>query len=236
MMKNLRAGKRVFTVIVVIALLASVTAATMHAFALQPVTLTLIGGTGTITKNQDDILAMPSISGDGGTRTSSGKISNVGTYAGVSVLYVCNLVGGITSDSIISLIDTTGTYIVNFTYQQVNDGQGFNTYNPTTGDAQAATQPLTLILAYSVNGSELASSSGPLRAVIVGSEGLLTEGTFWNKQIEKIQIYPAVPEYPIGAIFALTACFLTLVAYVAFKKGAGIAQLNTRRQELKRGN
>ena len=70
----------------------------------------------------------------------------------------------------------------------------------------------------------------------VGLRYAAWNGTFWNKQIEKIQIYPAVPEYPIGAIFALTACFLTLVAYVAFKKGAGIAQLNTRRQELKRGN
>jgi hypothetical protein len=206
-------NRGVFAACMMITLTAIAVAATMPVYALQAVTLTLTGGTGTITKTEVDIIAMPSTSGQGGTKSGGGSISNYGTYEGVSVLYLCNLVGGIDENSVIRTIDASGEYITDFTYEQVNDGQGFATYNPTTGEAQEATQPLTLILAYSLNGSELSGSSGPLRAVIVGPEGLLTSSSLWNKQVTQIVIIPDVPEYTILAWIACLAVFTILIVF-----------------------
>ncbi len=215
MERKIRINKRgVFVICIMMALIAMPIAATMQAYALQPVTLTIIGDMGTITKNEANILAMPSTTGQGATRGSSGSISNVGTYQGVSVMYLCNLVGGIGPNYTIRTIDVTGNYIVDFTYAQVHDGTGFTTYNPTTGAEQAPTQPLTLILAYSVNGSELSSSSGPLRAVIVGSEGLATSSQLWNKQVATVQLIPDIPEYTLFAWIACLAGFTIIFVYL----------------------
>lgn len=220
MARKIRISNRgVFTVCMMVTLIAIAVAATLPVYALQPVTLTLTNGTDTITKNEVDILSMPSTSGDGGTRKSSGSISNYGTYQGVSVLYLCNLIGGIDENSLIKAIDVTGEYITDFTYEQVNDGQGFTTYNQTTGEEQEATQPLTLILAYSVNGSELSASDGPLRAVIVGSEGLATSSQLWNKQVTTIEIVPDIPEYTILAWIACLAGFTILLVFAKSRKG-----------------
>ena len=214
MEKKIRINKSgIIAVGIMIALLAIPMAATMQAQALQPVTLTIIGDIGTITKNAADILAMPATSGQGGTLGSGGKISNIGEYAGVSVHYLCSLVGGIGPNYTIRLIDASGEYIVDFTYAQVHDGE-FTTYNPTTGEEQAATQPLTLILAYSVNGTELSSSSGPLRAVVVGSEGLLTSSQLWNKQVTTVQLIQDIPEYTLLAWIVCLSGFTILFVYL----------------------
>jgi hypothetical protein len=216
--KNRINNRGVFAACIMATLIAIAVAATIPVFALQPVTLTLTGDTGTITKNETDILAMPSTSGDGGTRKSSGSISNYGTYVGVSVLYLCDLVGGIDEVSTIRTIDSTGSFTQDFTYEQVNDGQGFDTFNPTTGAPQEATQPLTLILAYSYNGSELSESDGPLRAVIVGPEGLATTSSLWNKQVTTIEIIPDIPEYTILAWIACLAGFTILIVFAKSRK------------------
>ena len=219
MVRKIRISKRsVFAVCIMVTLIAVAVAATIPVFALQPVTLTLTNGTDTITKDETDILAMPSTSGDGGTRKSSGSISNYGTYEGVSVLYLCNLIGGIDENSLIKAIDVSGEYSVDFTYEQVNDGQGFTTYNPTTGEEQEATQPLTLILAYSLNGSELEAGTGPLRVAIVGSEGLATTSSLWNKEVATIEIIPDIPEYTILAWIACLAGFTIVIVFAESRK------------------
>jgi hypothetical protein len=219
MEKNLKTRKRVFASLIVIALLASLMAATLSVSALQPVTLTLVGPTGTTAKNRDDILSMPSTTGFGGTKGSGGNVNNKGTYVGVSVLYLCNLVGGINNGDIVKVIDQSGSFIVSFSYQQVHDGVDFNTYNADTGANQTATLPLTLIIAYSYNGSDITGSNGPLRAAALSPEGLVTDGSLWNKQVARIEITtPVVPEYPIAISFVLIACVLTLIAYFASKK------------------
>lgn len=135
------------------------------------------------------------------------------------MLYLCSLVGGIQNGSTIRTIDVTGNFTADFTYEQVQNGTGFTTYS-TNGTAVNATQPITLMLAYSLNGTELSSSNGPLRAVMVGSEGLASTGSYWNKQVTTIQIIPpSVPEFMPDAAFALIAFFVIATAFIVFKKG-----------------
>jgi hypothetical protein len=231
MKKNLRKiNSSILAACIVTVFMAVTTATTTPVNALQPVTLTLIGGSGTnLTRNETEMLSMPSTTGIGGTKGSGGNVNNVGTYQGVSLLYLCNLVGGIQNGSIIRTIDVTGTFSVDFNYTQVQNGVGFNTYNATGGAALNATQPLTVIVAYSYNGSDLSSSNGPLRMGILSPEGLVTDGSLWNKQVAKIQIIPpAVPEFAPDSALIVIACFVALTMFVAFKKGLNTPHMSRR--------
>ena len=68
-----------------------------------------------------------------------------------------------------------------------------NTYNNITGTSQNQTQPINVILAYQVNGTDLPSSSQPApRLVIVGPEGLLCDGS-GGRSITEVIIVNAVP-------------------------------------------
>ena len=125
----------------------------------------------TLTQLQD----MPSTSGNGGFYQANQQIGNRGIWTGVSVLYLCNQVGGISTNSNITV---TGQGNNSFTYDMVASGMHINdsykTYNDTTGIETNQTQPVILILAYQVNGTNLPSSSQPApRLVIVGPEGFV---------------------------------------------------------------
>jgi hypothetical protein len=138
--------------------------------------------------------AMPSVSMYGGFYQANQHIGNSGLWMGVSVLYLCNQVGGI---NINTNITVTGQGTNTFTYDMVNNGTNFNdtykTYSNTTGAEINQTQPVTIILAYQVNGTSLPSSSLPApRLVIVGPEGLLMDGS-GGRSITQINITNLAP-------------------------------------------
>jgi hypothetical protein len=82
----------------------------------------------------------------------------------------------------------------------VANGLGLNptykTYNNLTGNQQNQTLPVTLILAYQVNGTSLPSSSVPEpRLVIVGPEGLLMDGS-GGRSVTKVTVTDTqIPEF-----------------------------------------
>jgi hypothetical protein len=138
------------------------------------------------------IKAMPIVSLPGGFYQTNQNQINSGTWTGVSVLYLCNQVGGITANTNITV---TGQGNNTFTYTMVNDGTSLNsqykTYNNQTGAEQNQTQPVTLILAYQFNGTNIASNQVP-RLVIVGSEGLLMDGS-GGRSVTSISITNIAP-------------------------------------------
>ncbi len=158
-------------------------------------TVTITGATGTTqTYTLTQLEAMPSISMYGGIYQTNQQISNRGLWTGVSVLYLCNQVGGINAYNNITV---TGQGNNSFTYDMVNDGIHFNdqykTYSNTTGAETNQTQPITFILAYQVNGTALPSSSQPApRLVIVGPEGLLMDGS-GGRSITQVSIVDTAP-------------------------------------------
>jgi hypothetical protein len=103
----------------------------------------------------------------------------------VPILTLCNLVGGVTSSSTVKVTATDG-YATTYTYAQLN-AQGIATYD-SSGNPVTATQPLTMIVAYFLNGASLSSSTGPLRTFIVGPEGLYSTGSLSAKMVAKIEI------------------------------------------------
>ncbi|MCW3982864.1 MAG: hypothetical protein NWE96_02595 [Candidatus Bathyarchaeota archaeon] len=155
---------------------------------LPDMTLTLIGSNGQQkTLNKQDILALESYTSKGALKTSGGLITDVGTYTGVPISTLLDLVGGITSDQKLKALASDG-YPMTYTYNQVINGQDFRTYDPTTRDMVNATAPVKLVLVYSVDGAPLSDDKGPLRIAILGSEGLATEGNLWSKKVIQLEV------------------------------------------------
>jgi hypothetical protein len=163
---------------------------------LPPLELTVVGATGDqVTLNETSMASLPQIESCGGFKSSGGVISDVGNYTGVSVLSLCDLVGGMPSDASLTVIASDG-YSMVFTYNQVN-GHDFTTYDQITGSEKAATQSLTLVVNYFHNSTVIPSDVGPLRMGIVGPEGLLTEGHFWVKMVSRIEVTANVRDWRV---------------------------------------
>jgi len=157
---------------------------------LPSISLTLVGANGQQkVLTQKDIAALKSYTGKGGYEESGGLIGGYGSYTGVQVPMLLNLVGGITSDQELNVSASDG-YTIIFTYNQTVNGQGFSMYDPVTGNPATPTQPIELVLAYYVNGTALASGTGPLTIGILGSEGLLTSGRYWVHMVTELQVIP----------------------------------------------
>lgn len=163
--------------------------------------ITVVGSTGTtITYTLTQLEALPNITQYGGFYQPNQHTINSGLWTGVSLLTLCNQVGGIISTCNVTV---TGQGVNNFTYDMVNSGTNLNaqyiTYNNVTGAVQPQTQPVTLILAYQVNGTNLPSSSLPApRLIVVGAEGLLMDGSGGRSitQINVIDFAPAATPTP----------------------------------------
>jgi DMSO/TMAO reductase YedYZ molybdopterin-dependent catalytic subunit len=165
--------------------------------ALQPMNLMLVALNGTtVVLKESDISRLQSFESRGGFKTSAGSLRGTGTYTGVRLIDLCNLVGGI-NDTCSLRITASDGYSMVYAYDQVM-GHNLVTFDPATGDEANHTQPLTTVLAYYRDGSDLNSEDGgPLRLAILGPEGLLTEGHWWIKYVVKIEIRPAIEEWTL---------------------------------------
>jgi hypothetical protein len=168
---------------------------------LPSMNLTLVGANG-IQKviYASDIAKLTPFTSLGGFETSVGSIEGIGNYTGVSLTSLCNLVGGIGTNDSVKITASDG-YSMVFSYNQTK-GNGFVTYDPTTGAEVPNEGNLTLVLAYHENGENLTYDNGaPLRLVILGKGGLLTDGHYWVKWISgklaEIQIIPAVVDWTL---------------------------------------
>jgi len=162
---------------------------------LPNMTLTVVGLNGTsVNLNTAQIGNLTSFTSLGAWITSAGHINPVVNYTGVAITTLCNLVGGINNATSLKVTASDG-YSMVFTYDQIMGG--YLTYDPVTGNEVTHAQPLTTILSYFENGPYHKSGSGPLRLSIVGSEGLITDGHWWIKDVTRLELEAAVAEYTL---------------------------------------
>ncbi|MCW4030681.1 MAG: molybdopterin-dependent oxidoreductase [Candidatus Bathyarchaeota archaeon] len=150
-------------------------------------TLTLKSGTNTTVLTAADILAMPAYTGIGAVR-SGGSISpsTIGSYTGVPLLYLCNLIGGIQPTSYIKITASDG-YSTMLSYDQVHDNN-FVQYDINTNTVITDQDPL-IIVAYAKDGAELTHDLGaPFRDVVVSEDGMATYGNVMVKYISSIEV------------------------------------------------
>jgi DMSO/TMAO reductase YedYZ molybdopterin-dependent catalytic subunit len=150
--------------------------------------VTIVGSSGDeMTVSYDEIKALPCYEGSGGFFTSVGYINGPYRLRGVPVVELCDLVGGITPQDIVFISASDG-YSTVLDYEQVMGD--FITYDPATMKEVAHGQ-LNLILMYELDGRRLSKEEGkPLRLAIAGDDSLLTEGLYWVKWVEKIEVIP----------------------------------------------
>jgi hypothetical protein len=157
---------------------------------LPTLKLTLMGANGQQKiLDSNELAALKSVTATGGYNDTDTGTIYTGNFTGVPILTLLNLVGGIKSGENVTVMGSDG-YQVTFTYQQVQ-GQGINTFDPTTGAAVQQSQPLTVIAAYCCNGTSITSGKGPLTVAIVGPQGLYTNGYWWAYLLVKIEIISA---------------------------------------------
>ena len=150
------------------------------------ITLTVVASNGTkVTLYANDLATMATVTFNGGTRSMSGTLANYGAYTGVSISTLCNLVGGVSTSNTIKVTASDG-YVTTYTYGQLS-GQGIATYD-SAGNPVNATKPLTMIVAYYLNGAPISSSNGPLRTILVGQDGFYSSGSASAKMAIKIEI------------------------------------------------
>jgi DMSO/TMAO reductase YedYZ molybdopterin-dependent catalytic subunit len=152
-------------------------------------TLTVVGGDGEqVVLDENNITDFTIVTADGGTKTNKGAIKDVGTYTGVPILEVLDLVGGVADGGSIKVTAADG-YNSTVPYTQLN-GEDMGTYD-NEGNSVEATEPLTMIVAYAMNGTALTTEdAGPVRIAVVGPEGVITSGNVWSKVVVKIEVVP----------------------------------------------
>lgn len=149
--------------------------------------LTLIGREGSREITFQEIKKMSSWEGWGGFFTSVGVINGPFSCKGVLVEDLCSLVGGITPADCLWVWAPDG-YSMVFAYEQVKGD--FVIYDARTLKEVPA-QDLKMILMYEQNGAPLTEDEGgPLRIAIAGPDKFLTEGHYWVKWVNKMEVRP----------------------------------------------
>jgi hypothetical protein len=153
--------------------------------------LTIIGANGNnVTIDQTALTSYTVTSGLGGKFKDVKGTFDYGTYSGVSVVTLLNLVGGISSSQQLIVTCSDG-YSQSYSYTQVI-GTALTMYNPATNSTAATTGPVTMILAYSYNSTVISASLGNPQAYLttafVGPDGYATLANMYSKDIVKLQV------------------------------------------------
>jgi DMSO/TMAO reductase YedYZ molybdopterin-dependent catalytic subunit len=147
--------------------------------------VTLVGSEGQqMVVSYDEIKAMPSYEGRGGFFTTVGIVNGPYKAKGVLLEDLCDLVGGVTSSDVV-MVSAPDGYLMAFDYDQVMGN--INTYDLDLHDTPHG--ELKLILMYEQDGKPVPDNDGkPLRLAIIGPVELLTEGHYWVKWVDKIEV------------------------------------------------
>ncbi|MBN2336736.1 molybdopterin-dependent oxidoreductase [Candidatus Bathyarchaeota archaeon] len=175
--------------------------------------ITLTGADGQqATLNRGGIAGMTVIEMNGGLMTSAGSIKGPYKYTAAPLSEVFELIGGITEENSLRVTAVDG-YAMVFTWEELSGD--FLTFDPVTGDEVEATKPLVPTLAYFEDDEPLPEGHGPIRLVILGEEGLISEGHFWIKQVVDIEVIPAIREYNL----TLTGEITEVIDRATFESG-----------------
>jgi len=136
----------------------------------------------------DEIKALPVTEGQGGTKSSTGKISLPVPWKGVALKDLVATLGNFDDTMGVNLVANDG-YAITFSYDQIMNGT-FIQYDPGTGDELKTTLPLTAILAYERDNKPLDTEmDGNLRLVVISDEPKQVVDGHWSvKWVTKLEV------------------------------------------------
>ena len=148
--------------------------------------VTLVGNNGEQQiLSYDEIKAMPAYKGQGGFFTTVGTINGPYKAKGVLIEDLCELIGGLTPSDVV-MVSAIDGYSMVFDYDQVMGD--INTHEPESLK-EVPHGELKLILMYEQDRKPLSDGDGkPIRLAAVGTDNLLTEGHYWVKWVDRVEV------------------------------------------------
>jgi len=141
-----------------------------------------IGGT-TVGYTMTEILALSSITGEGGYKNRLGFLTGPNNYTGIAIYNLLRWVSDLPESYEISVRASDG-YVRDIN-QSVVEGT-LVAYNATTGNSVGQVN-CTMILAYDVDGVAL-EEDGPLRVAFLNTDEYLTTSSLWISSVAKITV------------------------------------------------
>jgi len=158
--------------------------------------LTVKSAEKSVTLNRQEIEELPAYQGPGGRISSVGNVAPPHSFKGVPVEDLCSLVGGFTEENSVQITAKDG-YAMTFSYDQIATGD-YDTYDPSTGENRAYDGKLWTVIAYQENGEPVpAEEDGPLRLAILGTDKVVTDGHWWIKWVETIEVKEAQDQWSL---------------------------------------
>jgi hypothetical protein len=158
--------------------------------------LTLTSADESVTLNWEDIQELPSYQGPGGRINSVGNVTPPSTFKGVTVEDLCSLVGGFSEENSVQITAKDG-YGMTFSHDQIVNGD-YDTYEPSTGENEPYDGKLWTVIAYQEEGEPIpADQDGPLRLAILGTDKVVTDGHWWIKWVETIEVKQAQDQWSL---------------------------------------
>lgn len=145
--------------------------------------LTIAVGGKTVGSTITEILALSSITGEGGYKNRYDILTGPNNYTGVAIYSLLRGVNDLPESYEISVRASDG--YVRVINQSVVEGTLVG-YNSTTGDSVGQVN-CTMILAYDIDGEDL-GDDGPLRVAFLNTNEYFTTSTLWIRSVVKITV------------------------------------------------
>jgi len=158
---------------------------------VEPV-LSITAGDETTSYSMSELLALPSITGEGGYKKTTGTIVGPYTYTGVTIQHLLELTGTLPAEYSIEAV-ASDLYTTYFNRTEVEGA--LKAYDAETGDP-VGTENFTVILAY-YEGGEPLDDGGPLRIVTLSEDGYLSDGHYWAKDVVNITLLDEVEPWSL---------------------------------------
>jgi len=151
--------------------------------------LALVGPNGGHVFSMADLKALPVTEGQGGIKSSTGKITIPEPFKGVALKDLVAALGVPFDSSMGVTISAEDGYAMTFSYDQVMNGT-FTAYDPAMGNELTTHDPLTAIIAYEHNGQPLnTAEEGTLRLVVVSATNNQVVDGHWSvKWVNKVEV------------------------------------------------
>lgn len=180
------------------------------------VVLTVTKDSQTSTYTMSSLKSLAVTTGWGGLMSSTGNISGPYQYRGVALTDLLNAAGGITENNAVRVSAKDG-YAMTLSYQQITEGK-FTVLDSTTGKEVTPSSPPEVILAYEEDGKALDDTFGPLRLGILTSNSQVTDGHWWVKWVQKVEVIPVEQPWT----FELEGAINENIDKATFESGAAI--------------
>jgi len=144
-----------------------------------------------------DFQALGMVSGYGGIKTTTERVSGPDQYSGVNLMDLIELVDA-SGEAVSVQVEASDGYAITFSSEQIKNGR-YLTYDPKTGK-EISVEGLTTILASEMNGELLdVEQSGHLRLRIISREASqVTDGHWSVKFINQIKVKPLIQDWVLN--------------------------------------